>query len=219
MRNILKSAIAHRAFQALCFSILSGPSAAISFAEIPIDQTAIAADFVKGIEGFEVDLIRGGIFFLTMVTWGSRRVKSLEASFGIVLSAMSTALRQKIKEAPWSTGAAGDMLAYELSLSIRRLVKRHGESLRVEWDIVVSILMQLDLYVARDKGGLITQVLRETLSCMEALFHANTYFGDENELFVLMEHFKDVCSESSSILILSHRVIPIPLVMSCNYEC
>ena len=68
------------------------------------------------------------MYFAAMSSWGSQRVETLQYSWSEVLAAFSQALR------------SNDLLvAFEVVLSVQRLISKYGASLRNEWDVLLPM--------------------------------------------------------------------------------
>merc|ERR1712137_255262 len=82
------------------------------------------------------NLLRGATFFLGMSMWGSQRVASLDIPALQILPSMSRALD------------SGELIiGHEVCLAIRRLIKKYGETLHLEWDILIGIFNKLRSYL------------------------------------------------------------------------
>ena len=77
-------------------------------------------------------VLRGAVFFIGMSCWGSQRIEHLESSWGVVLPSLLGIV-----------ACDQPVVVFEVILSVQRLIKKFGEVMRVEWDIVLEILAQL----------------------------------------------------------------------------
>ncbi|KAK3091724.1 hypothetical protein FSP39_022166 [Pinctada imbricata] len=79
------------------------------------------------------NLLRGAVFFIGMALWGSKKVTTLKHTYSSVLPSILQVL---------STNSF--VVAYEVVLSVQRLVKKYGKDLQhVEWTIILEILETL----------------------------------------------------------------------------
>ncbi len=74
-------------------------------------------------------VLRGAVFFTGMSAWGSQRIESLRSPFSAILPSLRDVLK-----------CDDHVVMYEVLLSIQRLVKKYGNKLRVEWDVIFDIL-------------------------------------------------------------------------------
>jgi hypothetical protein len=83
----------------------------------------------------QVLLLRGAVFIVGMSCWGSARVESLEFRFASVLPSLRNAL-----------AIGSDVVAFEVVLSLQRLVRKYGAEMCSEWPTILGILCDaLDL--------------------------------------------------------------------------
>eukprot|EP00117_Sycon_ciliatum_P044088 scpid19069/ scgid31850/ Tuberin; Tuberous sclerosis 2 protein homolog len=160
-------------------------------------------------------VIRGAIFFLSMSLWGSKHVPSLQRSFATVLPSFVKALECVC--AP---------VAYELALSMNRLVKKYGTRLQQNmWGYVIDVLEiisrqtpgfnsqteQTRVFAIRDK-------INDTLTTMEKLYDAGTLAAKPDMFFNLLEKWVGVRSPTSTELIIKFRISFIHPAESCWVE-
>jgi tuberous sclerosis protein 2 len=101
-----------------------------------------------------VSVYRGAVFFVGMAAWGKDQRELFDDCFGVVLSAMLKVVTCK-----------NELVAYEIMLSIRRLVKKYGKELRTEWDDVIQILYQMNIYIeGTNKTSSLKDVLKDVLN-------------------------------------------------------
>jgi hypothetical protein len=139
-----------------------------------------------------IELYRGAIFYVTTVSWGEYHSEKFRDSFVTVLQAMLKVMTQKNEE-----------VAYEIALSIWNLVKRFGEQLIIEWDIVIQILMELNKYLNGEKKEFFEGILAKILDQIYKLYKSNDYFGSYKDYCKLVRMYKYLCATSVSIELLS----------------
>jgi hypothetical protein len=113
---------------------------------------------------------RGAVFCLGMACWGSRRVTALDVSAAVLLPVLIAALDD----------AAGTsaIVAHEIALAARRLVRKFASTLALEWDLVLELLLRLAPYVEQSKDSAsFAAVLQDLLSSVEQLHAAGQYVG------------------------------------------
>ena len=74
-------------------------------------------------------VLRGAVFFTGMSAWGSQRIESLRSPFTAILPSLRDVLV-----------CLDHVVMYEVLLSVQRLVKKYGNKLRIEWDVIFEIL-------------------------------------------------------------------------------
>jgi hypothetical protein len=105
---------------------------------------------------------RGAVFCLGMACWGSRRVTALDVSAAVLLPVLIAALDD----------AAGTsaIVAHEIALAARRLVRKFADTLALEWDLVLELMLRLAPYVEQSKDSAsFAAVLQDLLSSVEQL--------------------------------------------------
>lgn len=113
---------------------------------------------------------RGAVFCLGMACWGSRRVTALDVSAAVLLPVLIAALDD----------AAGTsaIVAHEIALAARRLVRKFASTLALEWDLVLELLLRLAPYVEQSKdSAAFAAVLQDLLSSVEQLHAGGQYVG------------------------------------------
>ncbi|XP_060567265.1 tuberin-like isoform X2 [Ruditapes philippinarum] len=176
MRKLLGTHLGHSTIYTMCNMLQSRKQ--------PIDYT----------------LLRGGIFYIGMALWGSRKVAFLKHTPAAVLPSFLHVL---------SSGNA--MIAYEVTLSVQRLVKKYGKDLPGStWDIILDIvetvLKQLD--TAKDLSGhpQTPVELHDTLTTIEQLHELGQFSGSVDRFFTIIEMCPAKRPENSVILLISHLV-------------
>eukprot|EP01135_Chromosphaera_perkinsii_P002698 Nk52_evm66s226 gene=Nk52_evmTU66s226 len=158
----------------------------------------------------QISLLRGAVFFVGMASWGSQRIQTLKHSYLSVLPTLLTALSY---DQP--------IVAYEIVLSISRLIKKYGNDLScVEWDIVCSIIEELERYFslppqdASGSGGEGDETRRDSslvqrveyiLQIVEELYKEKKISASEDRIFEVLERFKPYRQEESILIILKYR--------------
>ena len=133
------------------------------------------------------NLLRGAVFFLCMAVWGSQRIRSLSVPPLQLLPSMNRVLDG---QAP--------IIAHEVCLAIRRLVRKFGASLHLEWDLIISIFSKLRPYVAMVPSSVkFIQILSETLDSTSELMEREDFLGDTEELFSVLASFAGIINEAS----------------------
>ncbi|RHY74284.1 hypothetical protein DYB30_009344 [Aphanomyces astaci] len=111
-------------------------------------------------------VVRGAVFFIGMSAWGSQRVTSLEVGRSSVLRSLLPAV-----QSPHS------IVIFEVVLSLQRLIKKYGDQMLIEWDLVFDYLRRLFPWMAvqafADEGPAdrLAGELLDTLLLVEALHH------------------------------------------------
>jgi Rap/ran-GAP/Domain of unknown function (DUF3384) len=81
-------------------------------------------------------MIRGAVYFVTLSSWGPRKRLLPPLDFAYVLPHLRNAISCKDLD-----------VVYEVLLSLRRLVRKYGATLWVEWELVVDILHGIASFV------------------------------------------------------------------------
>ncbi|XP_038058921.1 tuberin-like [Patiria miniata] len=144
----------------------------------------------------DVILLRGAVFYVGMARWGSMRVQSLKHNFTSVLPSFLKALRCK-----------HPTVAYEVTLSLQRLVKKYGKDMQpVTWDIVLDIIEDLfrniQIYSTHE---LLPDDLHDLLTTTELLHESKSFSGSASRLFGIVEEFANIRPESSVLTLVSFR--------------
>ena len=155
MRSLLRGSVAHLAMCAL-IDILDSPAqraALLSSAASSTEATASASASASSRPTLspppppppserQVLLLRGAVFIVSMSCWGSARVESLEFRFASVLPSLRNSL-----------AIGSEVVAFEVVLSLQRLIRKYGDSMCGEWPSVIGILSDaIDLVSAADAG-------------------------------------------------------------------
>ncbi|XP_022103490.1 tuberin-like [Acanthaster planci] len=144
----------------------------------------------------DVILLRGAVFYVGMARWGSMRVASLKHNFTSVLPSFLKALRCR-----------HPTVAYEVTLSLQRLVKKYGKDMQpVTWDIVLDIIEDLfkniQIYSTHE---LLPDDLHDLLTTTEMLHDIKSFSGSASRLFGIVEEFAEIRPETSVLTLVSFR--------------
>lgn len=123
-----------------------------------------------------VAFLRGNIFFISMACWGSERVTSIYYSFAAVLPSF---LRVLSLNHP--------VIAYEVLLSVRRLLRKFADKLRAEWDVIFAILFKCSAYMAKGDQP-VEKVLMQTITEVEELAQLESFAGSRYIKFFSYVH-------------------------------
>lgn len=159
-------------------------------------------------------VLRGAVFFVGMSCWGSQRMEQLHFSWGHILPSLLSALHCKHA-----------VVVFEVILSVQRLVKKFGDVVRVEWDIIFEILAQLQPWLTKtnhdassilldaEHNGFgiqhtrIPKELIDTISLIEELYARNEFYGDIEQLYSLLDMYAEHLGESTLLLLLKHHAL------------
>ncbi|XP_039262240.2 tuberin-like isoform X1 [Styela clava] len=147
----------------------------------------------------EWPLLRSAVFFIGMGLWGSVRVKSLKHTSQSVLPSFHCALHTKNLE-----------LAFEVTLTIQRLVRKYGHELQAgTWDHVLDIVSSLLELV--NENSTKTQIpamislkkgTHDLITFIEQLIETELYDGPIERLFSITDSCaKDRPNDSVFMLI------------------
>ena len=106
-------------------------------------------------------LYRGAVYFVSMATWGKQRVKVVHITPATVLPSLHQAV----------AGPVHSTVAFEVALSIRRLIKKFGGELQIEWEIVLNILRKLKNFLHKDTPlfSVFIEILNDCISRIQDL--------------------------------------------------
>jgi len=146
----------------------------------------------------DVALIRGAVFYIGMSLWGSQRVHSLKYSAMTVLPTFMQALK-----------ADHQLVTYEVTLQVERLVVRHGGELRAPgWEEAVNLLLQLVTHLDQCDSSLRSTLhhhLQASITQLEVLAMSGKYPGSQTRLYDLVEVASTFCPEQSVIHLIQYR--------------
>ncbi|ETV97152.1 hypothetical protein, variant [Aphanomyces invadans] len=151
---------------------------------------------------------RGAVFFVGMSSWGSQRVASLEVGWCTILRSLLPAVQ-----------SPHGMVIFEVVLSLQRLIKKYGDQMLIEWDLVFDYLhrlfpwMAVSPHVPNENGAASAAVghvpdrladeLLDTLLLAEALhqpkLHSDQpashrrFQGNMHDLYALVELYIEYC--------------------------
>ncbi|XP_041363648.1 tuberin-like isoform X2 [Gigantopelta aegis] len=142
-------------------------------------------------------LLRGAVFFIGMALWGSRLVTSLKHTPASVLPSFLQALSTQ-----------NEIVAYEVVLSIQRLVKKYGKDVHhVTWeiilDIVETLLKQLELQPSREPR--MQGEVHDVLTTVEELHERGHFMGSVARFFNLIEICVNNRSEKSVSMLIDYH--------------
>ncbi|KYQ89478.1 RapGAP/RanGAP domain-containing protein [Tieghemostelium lacteum] len=146
-----------------------------------------------------INLLRGAVFFIGMSIWGSQRVQSLNVPPSFVLPALFNSLSGK-----------QEIIAYEVILALRRLVKKYGCELHVEWDLILLIIEKIWGLLAigdQDHTNSLFIVLRDTIVQIEELDEKDLFEGSKSRLFQLSSQFFKFKSEDQILQVIEKQQI------------
>eukprot|EP01083_Nonionella_stella_P225813 802506_1 len=148
-------------------------------------------DFLENPGKHNTGVLRGAVFFVAMSCWGSQRISSLNYPFSATLPYLKTVMscRQGI-------------VIYEVLLSTRRLLKKYGDRLRAEWDIVLEIVRESYPFVVSNRNSSLVGVVKDIFSSSEKLLSDGKFFGLRWQFVDISVVFKEYLSESSILILL-----------------
>ena len=144
-------------------------------------------------------VLRGGVFFVAMSCWGSRRVASLNVPFSIVLPHLVGVLACKDAS-----------VLYEVFLSLNRLIRKYGAALTVEWDVVIEALIECHTHM--DSPSTYEAIVQNTFSSLAALIKNDSLFADEEltlRAFLLYSPLLGAAELDLTVSLMMNRIHPI----------
>jgi tuberous sclerosis 2 len=151
-------------------------------------------------------IIRGAVFFVAMSCWGKDKIETLRAAPLNILAAFVLAVRSGYSVA-----------AYEVLLSVRRLIRKQGSELVVEWDNIFVILHELAAYTSSNAS--FVRVLIDTLNSLRALSDTNRFAADPQRLLWLLEAHASVLPARESLRLLRTRLNQVQKKMLVVFVC
>ncbi len=142
-------------------------------------------------------IIRGAVFFVGMSCWGKDKVDSLHVAPATVLAAMVQAVR-----------CGYSVAAYEVLLSVRRLIRKQGPELAVEWDSIFIILYEMTAYTSSNPS--FVRVLVDTLGSLRVLSDSNRFLADPQRQLWLLEAHSTLLPPRDSLRLLRTRLAQVP---------
>ncbi|XP_021346639.1 tuberin-like isoform X5 [Mizuhopecten yessoensis] len=147
------------------------------------------------------NLLRGSVFFVGMALWGSKKVPTLKHTFSSVLPSFLQVL---------STNS--HIVAYEVVLSIHRLVNKYGKDLQhVTWNIIMDILeglLRLMEVTVPNQPPLDPRMpvdFHDILSIIEDLHMHGQFAGCVSRFFKIIELCASKRPESSVSMLITHH--------------
>lgn len=107
------------------------------------------------------------------------------------------------------------MVAYEVGLSVHRLVIKYGVDLQlVTWDLITEVIAKLIDFLHRHKlwagsNCPLPESLNDTLTVMERYYEANSFNGSSERLFALVESCFHHRPEGSILRLLAYKSLNI----------
>lgn len=143
-------------------------------------------------------VLRGAVFFVGASLWGAQQVDGLRHSPGAVLPSMLRSLASN-----------SVMVAYEVALSVQRLVHKFGHNLQLlTWDLVLQTLERI--FEVAEANGLppasnLTKVTHDILTSIEQLHETHRFNGSLEQLFNLIENVAKHRPEGSILRLMTYR--------------
>eukprot|EP01125_Pyxidicula_operculata_P019231 TRINITY_DN6959_c0_g1_i1.p1 TRINITY_DN6959_c0_g1~~TRINITY_DN6959_c0_g1_i1.p1 ORF type:complete len:1873 (-),score=329.46 TRINITY_DN6959_c0_g1_i1:121-5739(-) len=139
-------------------------------------------------------LLRGAVFFIGNSVWGSKRITTLNLTTIAVLPYLLHVL-----------SFADSDVADEVAAGLKRLVSKYYFNLRVEWSYVFKILEKLYSLVQ------LSETIDQILVIFEEKFEKEkfNFYGDEKELFGVLELYAKLRKPEHSFFILKHKYLEI----------
>ncbi|OXU24396.1 hypothetical protein TSAR_012885 [Trichomalopsis sarcophagae] len=146
----------------------------------------------------DVRLLRGAVFYVNMGLWGSHRIPKLKCTPSSVLPSFHQALL-----------CNHPIVMYEVTLSIQRLVNKYGIELeQPTWGIILDIIEQVIVHTENSNQPATKQVstsLHETINSIEYLLDNNSYNGNVQKFYELVERCSDTRPEASVLKLIDYR--------------
>ena len=147
----------------------------------------------------EYSVLRSAVFFIGMGLWGTKCVQALVYKPQSVLPSFKCALE-----------SGNPMLAFEVSLTSKRLVEKFGHELPVcAWDYILTIVSMLLIIVKSNAKSeqivSLKQNAHELLTIIEKLHHTQVYNGSSDDLFCIVEEHLRSRPTDSVMLLVTYR--------------
>jgi len=146
-----------------------------------------------------VTVIRGCVFFLTMFTWGPRKLPDLKLPCAVVLPAFASALPGP------NTSFEKMAVVTEIVLSIKRLVTKYGTELYFEWEHIFRIIHKVSMTLPWKFEGAPFDAFIDTIKYMLRLNEDGTLLFTDDSLFDEIENFLAHVPQDIQVKCLSHR--------------
>jgi len=112
--------------------------------------------------------------------------------------------------------STNDQVIYnEVLLSINRLIKKYGQELKIEWDILMMIMLKLNTIqlppssprgTNNESSGSYKIAYSETICLIGELIRKDCYYGDKKEVNNLLEMFIPIQTEHVVFLLITDRM-------------
>jgi tuberous sclerosis protein 2 len=96
------------------------------------------------------------------------------------------------------------VVVYEVILSLRRLVRKYGEQLTVEWDPLVSVMNKCGPHVDQNPTSSMVACVQEILSLMDNLYTAGKLFMLDTQFIKLLQLYKDYLPPTSTLVLINY---------------
>jgi hypothetical protein len=144
-------------------------------------------------------VIRGCVFFLTMFTWGPRKLEDLKLPCVVILPAFVAALPDP------KTSTEKMFVVTEVVLSIKRLVSKYGSQLYFEWDHIFAIIHKISMTLPWKFERAPFDAFMDTIKCMIKMYEEGTPLFSGDSLFDEIENFLAYVPQNIQVMCLSHR--------------
>ena len=147
----------------------------------------------------EYSMLRGAVFFIGMGLWGTKCVQTLIHKPQSVLPSFKCAL-----------ACRSPILAFEISLTCQRLVKKFGHELHVcAWDSILEIVellfQNIESNPQSEQSVSLKQNAHELLTIIEKLYQTQAYNGSVDDLFQIIESHMKSRPNDSLLLLVAYR--------------
>ena len=137
--------------------------------------------------------LRGGIFLVAMSAWASQRVASLHYPFAVILRHFDHVM-----------DCGHILLVYEIVLACRRLVKKFGPSLKLEWDPLLAIFHKSFPFAVSHSNSNLTDILSEVMADLIDQHVNGKLTVSDDDILPLLITFKPLLTTAASIQLLTH---------------
>uniref|UniRef100_A0A6B2KWK7 Rap-GAP domain-containing protein n=1 Tax=Arcella intermedia TaxID=1963864 RepID=A0A6B2KWK7_9EUKA len=143
------------------------------------------------------NLLRGAVFFINQSLWGSKKIAGLEVSNVSLLPSLLRVIGMKQHY----------IVAYEVSLGLRRLVLRFGKELNLEWHIIFKMLENLKPYLLVKEDNRVKSVVGQILDFLEENCVSDSELVcDRKELSRILELYVQFRPPDKTIFILQKKL-------------
>lgn len=140
-------------------------------------------------------LLRGAVFFIAMALWGTKKVPNLMHPPSAVLPSFRKAL-----------DCNSSIVAYEIVLSVQRLVKKSGKQLQAfTWDVILNVIERVLQYPDLQSSVQPVPVLATSLHDLITVVEESIIYTSSDRLFEIIESCSDSRDEESVIRLISHK--------------